>query len=98
MMTNPPVLMLPDLNKVFCLRTDASATGLGAVLLQYHDGSALPVAYASQKLLEREIRYSTVERECLGIVWGVQRFKYYLLGKKIHSRDGPSTPQIFRRI
>ena len=27
------MLEIPDLNKVFCLRTDASAVGLGAVLL-----------------------------------------------------------------
>ena len=82
MLTNPPVLFAPDLNKVFCLRTDASSTGLGAVLLQYHGNNPMPVAYASHKLLDRETRYSSVERECLGIVWGIRHFSYYLYGKK----------------
>ena len=75
------VLRLPDITKIFCLRTDASGTGLGAVLLQYHDNIPHPVSYASKKLLPREQNYSTIERECLGIVWGIQRFDYYLYGK-----------------
>ena len=78
-----PILEIPDLSKVFfCLRTDASAVGLGAVLLQYHEEIPKPIAYASYKLLDRETKYSTVERECLGIVWGIERFKHYLYGKK----------------
>ena len=41
-----------------------------------------PVRYASRKLQGAEKNYSTIERECLAIVFGVQRFKYYLLGKE----------------
>ncbi|XP_068213208.1 uncharacterized protein [Palaemon carinicauda] len=38
-LVNKPVLRLPDLNRRFILRTDASDVGLGAVLLQeYEDG------------------------------------------------------------
>ena len=75
------ILRLPDLSLPFCLRTDASATGLGAVLLQYHDKFPYPVSYASKKLLPREQNYSVIERECLAIVWGIERFKYYLYGR-----------------
>lgn len=77
-----PVLRLPDIALPFVLRTDASDSGLGAVLLQYHDGVPFPVAYSSKKILDREKRYSTIERECLAIIFGVQRFKYYLLGQE----------------
>ena len=38
--------------------------------------------YASRKLLDRETRYSTVERECLAIVWGVDKFSRYLIGRE----------------
>ena len=79
-MSDSPVLKLPDVTKKFVLRTDASGTGVGAVLLQYHDNVPHPVAYASRKLLDRETRYSTIERELLAVVWAIQRFKYYLLG------------------
>lgn len=79
---SPPVLKLPDASLTFVLRTDASGTGLGAVLLQYHEDVPYPVSYASRKLLDREKKYSTIERECLAIIFGVQRFDYYLRGKE----------------
>ncbi|RUS69253.1 hypothetical protein EGW08_022986 [Elysia chlorotica] len=41
-----PILVLPDVNKEFVLRTDASDIGLGATLLQNRDGHIFPVAYA----------------------------------------------------
>ena len=80
-LSDSPVLKLPDVTNKFVLRTDASGTGVGAVLLQYHDNDPHhPVAYASRKLLDRETRYSTIENELLAVVWAIQRFKYYLLG------------------
>ncbi len=75
-----PVLRLPDLSKPFVLRTDASDLGIGAVLLQEHSGVLFPVAYASKKLLAREKAYSTMEKECLAIVWAVRKFRVYLYG------------------
>ncbi|XP_068245849.1 uncharacterized protein [Palaemon carinicauda] len=81
-LTSPPILQVPDLNNIFCLRTDASSTGLGAVLLQYIDGEPYPVAFASKKLLPPETRYAAIERECLAIVWGIKKFEYYLMGRK----------------
>ena len=40
-----------------------------------------PIAYFSKKLLPREERYSTVEKECLAIKLGVHAFRIYLLGR-----------------
>ena len=39
-----------------------------------------PIAFASRKLQPRETRYSTIERECLAIVWGTAKFQEYLYG------------------
>ena len=77
-----PGLMLPNVDEEFILRTDASDVGLGATLLQHRDGQIFPVAYASRKLLDRERRYSVMDRECLGIVWGIKKFAMYLYGKQ----------------
>ncbi|XP_068215800.1 uncharacterized protein [Palaemon carinicauda] len=66
-LVNKPVLRLPDLNRRFILRTDASDVGLGAVLLQEYEDGLFPVSFASRKLLDREQRYSTMEKECLAI-------------------------------
>ena len=81
-LTSGPVLKLPDKDLTFVLRTDASNFGLGAVLFQYHENTPFPVSFASRKLLDRETKYSTIERECLAIVFAVEKFKYYLYGKE----------------
>jgi hypothetical protein len=65
-----PVLQLPKLEEPFVLQTDASATGVGAVLLQDQDGTLHPVCFASRKLLDRETRYSTIERESVSLSSG----------------------------
>lgn len=80
-LTKEPILHLPDPTKTFVLRTDASLVGLGAILLQYTDDTPHPIAYASRTLLPAEKNYSVIERECLAIVWGINKFKYYLFGK-----------------
>ncbi|KAK3880638.1 hypothetical protein Pcinc_014883 [Petrolisthes cinctipes] len=63
-------------------KCDASNFGLGAVLLQYIDGTPHPVAFASRKLLDRERRYATTEKEALAIIFGVKKFDFYLRGKE----------------
>ena len=75
---------MPDLNKDFVLRTDASNIGLGACLLQYENEIPYPVSFASRKLKPAELNYSTIEKECLALIWAVERFNYYLLGKKFY--------------
>ena len=40
-----------------------------------------PVAYYSHKLLLREAKYSTVEKECLAIKLAMQAFHPYLMGR-----------------
>lgn len=77
-----PIMILPDVNKPFVLRTDASDRGIGAVLMQDQGEGLHPVAYASKKLLDAETRYATIEKECMAIVWGVKKFEPYLYGTK----------------
>ena len=73
--------MIPIVDEEFILRMEASDVGLGATLLQWRNGDNFPVAYASRKLLDRERRYSVMDRECLGIVWGIKKVAVYLYGK-----------------
>ena len=82
-LSSNPVIALPDFSKQFILRTDASNKGIGATLMQIgSDGELHPVLYASRKLLDREMRYSTIERECLALVWAVDKFSRYLIGRE----------------
>ena len=69
--------------KEHVLQTDASDSGLGAVLLQLEkDGERRPIAYASRTLSSAEQKYSNIERESLAVIYGVTKFRQYLLGKK----------------
>ena len=62
--------------------TDASGTGLGAVLSQIQkDGSERVVAFASKSLSECEAKYSPLELEALACVWAVERWHTYLWGR-----------------
>ena len=77
-----PVLIAPDFNKPFLLHTDASRTGLGAVLSQVVDNQEHPVTYVSRKMLKHELNYATVEKEALAIKWAVHHLRYYLWGRE----------------
>ncbi len=77
-----PVLQNPDFTQSFLVQVDASAKGLGAVLVQGTQGNEKPVVYLSRKLLPRETRYSAVEKECLAIKWALESLRYYLLGRE----------------
>ena len=77
------MLSNPDFSKPFVVQVDASNRGIGAVLSQTDDsGEEHPIAYLSRKLAPREINYSTIERECLGIIWAIQSLRHYLFGKQ----------------
>ena len=62
------------------LYTDASPVGLGAVLVQWHEERSNIIAFASKTLTDVERRYCQTEKEALSLVWGVERFKNYLIG------------------
>ena len=65
--------------KPLTLQVDSSLRGLGAAIIQDQG----PVAYASKALTETETRYSNIEREMLGIVFGLERFHHYVFGRHV---------------
>ncbi|XP_058125134.1 uncharacterized protein K02A2.6-like [Anopheles ziemanni] len=71
------------------LYTDASPWGLGAVLTQEDSifGERRIIACASKSLTAVECRYPQLHREALAIIWAMERFAYYLLGRKFTLRS-----------
>ena len=85
MLTEGPCLALYAKEKDNIVTTDASTTGLGITLWQEQDdGNTKPIAYASRYLNETGKKYSISELELLAVVWGLEKFRFYLYGKKVH--------------
>ena len=69
LLTTSPVLAYPDYSKQFILDTDASDTGIGAVLFQLDDtGHERVIAYASHLVNKPERQYGVTRRELLAVV------------------------------
>ena len=81
-LASEPILKLPNIDDNFIVQSDASEYAIGGVLLQYEGDMKLPIAYASRKLKAAEKNYSVIEKECLAIVWAIQKFSRYLYGKE----------------
>ncbi|XP_037931400.1 uncharacterized protein LOC119666190 [Teleopsis dalmanni] len=80
--TSQPVLTLYDPTKYHEVHTDASATGIAAVLFQREQESLRPAFYYSRLCSDAENRYSSHELEVLAITEALERFRIYLLGAK----------------
>ncbi len=63
---------------------DASAMGLGAVLMQKDSRQKnRSIAYASRVLTPAEANYSVTHQETLGVAWGLKYFKDLISGYPI---------------
>ena len=82
--TETPCLAHFDPKKENFITTDACNTGLGATLWQKEDENFRPIAFASRFLTDCERKYAINELELLGVLWGLEYFRYYVYGKKIN--------------
>jgi len=85
------VLRQPDFTKPFYILTDASAYGVGAILLQEGETNLLhvetlhkkpklhPVAYYSATFMETECNYDIYDRELLAIMKAITHWRPYLI-------------------
>ena len=83
MVTKSPALGYYNPNKPVTLNVDASANGLGAVLLQENR----PIAYASRALTVAQQKYAQIEKELLAIVYTCQKFHQYVYGRTVQVKS-----------
>lgn len=79
------LLAHPDFSKLFLFSVDASTSGLGAVLSQVQEGSALarPITFASKALNHAQSKYPAHRLEFLAMKWAIcDKFSHWLRGRK----------------
>ena len=83
-MTEAPVLVHFDASRDAEIHPDASNYAIGTVVLQRDDENRERViAYASRRLSGPESRYTTTEREALAIIFTCEKFRHFLLGRRV---------------
>ena len=93
-LSEPPILAYADYSLPFQLHTDASTTGLGAVLYQNQDGVDRVVSYASRSLKDSERNYPAHKLEFLALKWAItEKFHNYLYGAsfEVYTDNNPLT-------
>ena len=85
MLSTTSTLALYDPQLPTFVSVDASAYGLGTVLVQQQpDGSRRPVVYTSRAFTPTEQWYAQIKKEVLALTWACERFQEYLLGIQFH--------------
>lgn len=87
---------------IFHVHVDAFGVALGSILAQPEGKMDFPVYFASQRFSKAEQGYSTTEREALGMVFSVQKFRHwkailFLCGSSstaVSNQQGTNTGQV----
>ena len=77
------VMAVPRPNEPYLLYTDASDYAVGAILVQKDEtGMERVIQYVSHSLSKSQRRWSTLEKEALGIIHAIQKLRPYLYGAR----------------
>ena len=82
-LVSAPVVVAPDWSFPFELMCDASDFAIGAVLGQKREKIFQVIYYESRTLNDAQLNYATTEKELLAIVFAFDKFRPYLIGKKV---------------
>ena len=101
--SNPSTLQAFNKDRETHLVADASETGIQASLYQVSASASyrqkptwVPIDHVSRALTDTESRYSPIERESLGLSWGMEQFRFYLVGSKFSAwTDHEPLPSIY---
>ncbi|KAF0021415.1 hypothetical protein F2P81_026332 [Scophthalmus maximus] len=75
------MLAHPSSMSFIAINSDASDYAVGAVYEQWVGGAWQPLAFFSRQLLPSERKYSTFDRELLGLYLGIRHFRSLLEGR-----------------
>ena len=91
--SNMGALPFFDVNAETTLQTDASKKGLVACIIQKEK----VICYASRALTKTEQNYQNLEREALGTIWEMEKFHYFLYGKKFTFKTNQKPLVVYKK-
>ena len=77
---NTELIYHPDPNRPFSVFCDASQNGIGAVLLQVHDGKLRPVSFCSKLFNKTQRNWHVSEQEIYAVIHAIEKWRPYLIG------------------
>jgi hypothetical protein len=78
-----PVIQPSDWHLPFEIMRDASDYVVGAVLSQSKDKKHYAISYASKTLTGPQLKYATMKKELIVVVFAIKKFRSYLVGAKV---------------
>ena len=110
LLNEAPLLYHPDFQKPFYSASDASNSGIAAVLFQKHDDlkemgsheqnkeNCRTITFAARSLQPAERNYSATKKEALAVNFSITKFRYYLYGRKFkHYTDHKALVWLFKQ-
>uniref|UniRef100_A0ABD2WNY6 RNA-directed DNA polymerase n=1 Tax=Trichogramma kaykai TaxID=54128 RepID=A0ABD2WNY6_9HYME len=77
-LSEAPVFVRPYFEREFSIQTDALNYAIGAVLTQEREDGEHPVYNISRVLTSAERNYTVTEKECLAVIWAIEKFRPYV--------------------
>ena len=110
LLSEAPLLHHPDFQKPFYSASDASNSGIAAVLFQKHDDlremgsheenkeNCKIITFAARSLQPAERNYSATKKEALAVNFSITKFRYYLYGRRFkHYTDHKALVWLFKQ-
>jgi hypothetical protein len=92
------ILRHPRQGEVFYVQTDSSGYALGAELYQLlPDGERGAISFISRSLRGAELNYTTTEKELLGVVFALTKFRTFIQGQKLIIRTDHQALKFLKR-
>lgn len=79
---------MPNIQQEFVIECDAVGDDIGGMLLQ----EEWPIVFLSEGLSSKNLGLSTYEKEMLDVVFTIQKWRPYLIGKHFKDLHRPFQP------
>ncbi|PKA60269.1 hypothetical protein AXF42_Ash008328 [Apostasia shenzhenica] len=81
---SPLVLAAPTPARLLILYTAALDESLRAFLAQHNEeNNEMALYYLNRRMIGAKIRYSSIQKHCLELIFAVQKLRHYLLAHKV---------------